>query len=160
MTQSRTRPVLNQSELAIKNEQLLPKGCDDISNALSDFLIETSEIAPNNQNYKNMNHKLHIVLSNLLKDKKQSARKAAKGCGVPLSTFNGYLKPDKHQIDPNHLMTLAKYFGVSVDYLLSGQDQSKSIGNVPTKKLFSRWVKLTIEEIAEDSEFKIKPEEK
>lgn len=95
-----------------------------------------------------MHHKLHMVLRELLKKKGQSARKAAKACGVPLSTFNGYLKPDRHQIDPNHMLAMAQYFGVSLDYLLSGREPGRNIDGLPTKRLFSRWVKLTIEEIA------------
>lgn len=103
-----------------------------------------------------MHHKLHLVLRDLLKKHGQSARKAAKACGVPLSTFNGYLKPDRHQIDPNHLLAMARHFDVSLDYLLSGREPGHRIEGLPTKRLFSRWVKLTIEEIAgegDDLEF-------
>jgi transcriptional regulator with XRE-family HTH domain len=99
-----------------------------------------------------MHHKLHLVLRDLLKKHGQSARKAAKACGVPLSTFNGYLKPDRHQIDPNHLLAMARYFDVSLDYLVSGRDQGRRIDGLPTKRLFSRWVKLTIEEIADEDD--------
>ncbi len=160
MTQSRTRPVLKHIDFKALVEESLPKGYDEISNNNIDILIETTENTTTNQNCSNMNHRLHIVLNELLKNKKLSVRRAAKDSGVPLSTLTGYLKPNKHQIDPNHLMVLAKYFCVSVDYLLTGKDQSIQIGKMPTKKLFSRWVKLTIEEIADDSDLKIKPEEK
>ncbi len=87
-----------------------------------------------------------------MKKNGQSARKAAKACGVPLSTFNGYLKPDRHQIDPNHLLAMARHFNVSLDYLLSGREPSQRIEGLPTKRLFSRWVKLTIEEIADEGD--------
>ena len=94
--------------------------------------------------------KLHLILKNLLAKNNQSARSAAKACNIPLSTFAGYLKPDKKQIDPGHLLSIAKYYGVSIDYLFGIQSSAK-LDKLPTKRIFSKWVKLTIEDL-EDGE--------
>ncbi|MBL7670756.1 MAG: helix-turn-helix transcriptional regulator [Bdellovibrionaceae bacterium] len=95
--------------------------------------------------------KLHSILKSLMEKNGESARAAAKACKIPLSTFTGYLKPDKKQIDPGHLLAIAKHYGVSIDYLF-GYQQSMKFDKLPTKKLFSKWVKLTIEDIADDND--------
>ena len=93
--------------------------------------------------------KLHLILKNLMEQNKESARGAAKSCKIPLSTFVGYLKPNKRQVDPDHLLAIARHYGVSIDYLF-GHQSAVSFDKLPTKKIFSRWVKLTIEGIAEE----------
>lgn len=154
MTGSRLRPAARQKAMATKESAVwpssvaLPKGLSEMLISPNGFSHATPQENTNGRNLDSMHHKLHLVLRDLLKKNGQSARKAAKACGVPLSTFNGYLKPDRHQIDPNHLLAMAKYFGVSLDYLLSGQQANPRIDSMPTKKIFSRWVKLTIEDIA------------
>lgn len=80
----------------------------------------------------------------------ESARSVAKACGIPLSTFSGYLKP-KQQVDPKHLMAIAAHYGVTIDYLL-GQPTTVKLDRLPTKKLFSRWVKLTIEGMGDEDQ--------
>ena len=95
--------------------------------------------------------KLHLVLKSLLTKNGESARGAAKACKIPLSTFSSYLKPNKRQVDPSHLLAIARHYGVTVDYLF-GYQPSIKLDKLPTKKLFSRWVKLTIEDIADDTE--------
>ncbi len=156
MTESRTRPALGhkpqaqaQGDVSVPN---VPFAHSEIRHTNDGIQVATPQMHIDKQNWNNMNHKLHLVLNDLLKKNGQSARKAAKACGVPLSTFNGYLKPNRHQIDPNHLLAVAKYFGVSLDYLLSGFEMNRKMDSAPTKKIFSRWVKLTIEEIAGDDE--------
>lgn len=153
------RPVSDQKEIGVEvapaaaSEVALPSGLIEIPLIVSGIPSETPQCIQNASGSSSMHHKLHLVLRDLLKKKGQSARKAAKACGVPLSTFNGYLKPDRHQIDPNHLLAMARYFDVSLDFLLSGRESGSRIEGLPTKRLFSRWVKLTIEEIAgEDSD--------
>lgn len=158
MTDSRTRPALGPKDKAIESAKgdapgaALPFGLNEIQVSASGISPATPQQNVDGRKYNSMHHKLHVVLRDLLKKNGQSARKAAKACGVPLSTFNGYLKPDRHQIDPNHLLAMASYFGVSIDFLLGGKEPNKRIEGLPTKKIFSRWVKLTIEEIAGDED--------
>lgn len=158
MTGSRVRPASEQKSV-VSTEATDKADETSLPSGLSEILVNASGISPttpqqsiDGRNWYSMHHKLHLVLRDLLKQKGQSARKAAKACGVPLSTFNGYLKPNRHQIDPNHLLAMARYFGVSLDYLLIGQQSSPHIDSLPTKKIFSRWVKLTIEDIAGEDE--------
>lgn len=98
----------------------------------------------------NRRMKLHTVLKSLMATKKESARGAAKACGVPLSTFTGYLKPGKRQVDPTHLMAIARHYDVTIDFLL-GIPEKHKLDQIPTKTLFSKWVRLTIEDIADGS---------
>ncbi|MBK9038023.1 MAG: helix-turn-helix transcriptional regulator [Bdellovibrionales bacterium] len=159
MTGSRLRPAAGQKSKDMNPAsteapaEALPMGMIEIPINVSGFSHATPQENTIGSSLDNMHHKLHLVLRDLLKKNGQSARKAAKACGVPLSTFNGYLKPDRHQIDPNHLLAMAKYFGVSLDYLLSGHQSNPKIDSLPTKKLFSRWVKLTIEGVADEDDF-------
>lgn len=161
MTGSRARPVKGRMTESMGEARgnasvaSLPIGLSEMPVEVGGFSLLTPQASDGGQRYRNMHHKLHLVLRDLLKMKGQSARKAAKACGVPLSTFNGYLKPDRHQIDPNHLLTMARYFDVSLDYLLSGKESEKRIEGLPTRRLFSRWVKLTIEEIAGEDELEL-----
>jgi transcriptional regulator with XRE-family HTH domain len=92
---------------------------------------------------------LHTNLRKLIAAKKMSARAAAKEMGIPVSTLNGYLQPDRYQLDPTHLLKIALFFKVSVDFLLTGVelDMSPQKTAKATKVLFSKWVKLTLEEI-------------
>jgi hypothetical protein len=125
---------------------------DGIAIEIDGMLNATCNTGPSSRTILYM--KLNFVLKKLLEAKGESARKAAKGCGVPLSTFTGYLKPGRKQVDPTHLISISKYFKVSVDSLLGLEQKSPKLDGLPTKKLFSRWVKLTIEDIAEIEEEK------
>lgn len=158
MTDSRARPALGPKTKVTEDARGNASG-RPLPSGLNEILVNASGISPATPQagvadriYSCMHHKLHLVLRDLLKTNGQSARKAAKACGVPLSTFNEYLKPDRHQIDPNHLLAMANYFGVSIDFLLGGKEANNRIEGLPTKKIFSRWVKLTIEEIAGDDD--------
>ncbi len=90
---------------------------------------------------------LDVVLKNLISRRNLSARKVAKATGVPLSTLTGYMKPNRSQVDPEHLIVLSKYFQVSVDYLLTGNSGNVKLDGLPGKTIFSRVVRLTIEDI-------------
>ncbi len=94
--------------------------------------------------------KLHQVLRQLMLRKNESARAAAKSCGVPLSTFSSYLK-HKKQIDPHHIIAIAAHYAVSVDYLLTGKrPDDDAFKRILTKKIFSKWVKVTIEDLIDE----------
>lgn len=116
-------------------------------NGLSGFSDRPSE---NHGEFRSVGGmKLHQVLRSLMNQNNESARSAAKACSIPLSTFNGYLKPNKKQVDPGHLMAMAKHYGVTIDYLFGIQRDAK-FDKLPTRQIFSRWVKVTIEDIADE----------
>ncbi|MGE4130242.1 MAG: helix-turn-helix domain-containing protein [Bdellovibrionales bacterium] len=151
MTTSRKGPAQGQSSSAASAPPSKPPTghqnivCDGIVSAPNEMKDQTPN-NPNDVRDMGMKFKLHLTLESLLKSRNQSARQAAKACGIPLSTFSSYLKPGKRQIDPQHLLAISKHFGVSTDYLLSGQNgPTDTFKNLPTKRIFSRWVKLTLE---------------
>ncbi len=147
------RPALGQKsearESATSADDKVPATnvCDCILDNLSGFSYATR--GDRNATRKVDNMKLHQIIKQFLTTNNESARAAAKACGVPLSTFNSYLKPKK-QIDPAHVIAIAQHFGVTVDFLLTGKKPSSdTFKNHPTKKIFSKWVKVTIEDIDE-----------
>ncbi len=138
------------------NASDLRKVGDSISDTSSGFSHATPAVHNDIRMLADM--KLHSVLKKLMAANSESARSAAKACGVPLSTFNSYLKPKK-QIDPAHLLAIAKHYDVSIDYLF-GNEQSLKFEKLPTKRLFSKWVKLTIEDLADAEDFSLGPLDK
>lgn len=150
---SRTRPVLGSNSdspntaIDKASADLNRLVRDEMSDTMTGFVNPPSENSNETRSIAGM--KLHLILKSLMETNGESARAAAKACKIPLSTFTGYLKPDKKQVDPGHLLAIAKHYGVSIDYLF-GYQQSTKLDKLPTKKLFSRWVKLTIEDIAEE----------
>jgi transcriptional regulator with XRE-family HTH domain len=88
----------------------------------------------------------------LMSDKGLSLRKLAKQTGIGQSTISGYLSENKKAYDPVHLGTLSDFFNVSVDYLLFGKVAKIDFGTMTTKKLFSKIVRLTIEDIEDLNE--------
>lgn len=132
----------------------------NVHDSITDILSGFTHATPVNPNEIRMldEMKIHSVLKKLMTMNSESARSAAKACGVPLSTFNSYLKPKK-QIDPAHLLAIAKHYDVSIDYLF-GNELNPKFEKLPTKKLFSKWVKLTIEDIADAEDFDLGPLDK
>lgn len=148
----RNRPVLGQkADVPISATE---KGSVDLDRLVCDEMSDTV-IGIVNPSLENPNEdrsiesmKLHSIIKTLMEKNNESARSAAKACKIPLSTFAGYLKPNKKQVDPGHLLAIAKHYGVSIDYLF-GYQQATKFDKLPTKKLFSKWVKLTIEDFAD-----------
>ena len=122
------------------------KSISDKTHILIDILNETF-LFQGEGDKTMMNFKLNFILKKLIEEQKTSIRKVSKATGVPLSTLSGYLKPNRSQVDPEHLLRLAKYFSVSVDYLLTGKNTDLRLRGLATTKLFSRIVRLTIEDI-------------
>ncbi|OQW47932.1 MAG: hypothetical protein A4S09_14135 [Proteobacteria bacterium SG_bin7] len=89
------------------------------------------------------------TLKHLMSDKGISLRKLAKQTGISQSTISGYLSGSRRTYDPQHLGTLADFFSVSVDYLLFQKQIKTNLNNLPAKKLFSKVVRLTIEDFEE-----------
>lgn len=71
--------------------------CDEMSNAMSGIVNPSPENSNETRSVAGM--KLHLILKTLMENNKESARGAAKACKIPLSTFAGYLKPNKRQVD-------------------------------------------------------------
>jgi len=152
---SRTRPALgpntDSTKTATDKVSADPNHLvrDEMSDTVNGFVNPSPENSSDDRSLDYM--QLHKTLKNLMEKNGESARAAAKACKIPLSTFTGYLKPNKKQVDPGHLLAIAKHYGVSIDYLF-GYQQSVKLDKLPTKKLFSRWVRLTIEDIANDDD--------
>lgn len=127
------------------------KVCNEIVDKVFGF-VNTSSGSPEAVR-SNHQMKLHLVLKKLMKNNNESVRAASKATGIPLSTLSGYLKESKKQVDPSHLISLAKHYKVSLNYLFGIEEQVK-LSDMPTKKLFSRIVKLTIEDLEDLEEEK------
>lgn len=92
--------------------------------------------------------KLFEKLLQLEKSTKMSAKDVAKKAKIPYSTYVEYRRAEKRQVDTTHLINLAGVFGITIDELLGVEQKTQiNLKGLPTKKLFSRWVKLTIEDI-------------
>jgi len=89
--------------------------------------------------------KLDKILKKLIKDKGVSARQVSRDCKIAQSTLTNFLSgrgPHK----PEQVLTLAKYFGVSMEFLLFGVDERPpTIDEVMTQGLFEGWLKVKIE---------------
>lgn len=89
--------------------------------------------------------KLANTLNELMKQRSISARALSKVTGVPQSTLSHLLSGRSSQ-KPEHLLELAKYFGVSLEYLIFGEDaQVNTLETILTEEVFSGWVKIKIE---------------
>ena len=90
--------------------------------------------------------KIDRVLKHLMSEKGLTFKKLSKTSGVPEST----LKTWSSGIEPKSLVParkVARILGVSVEYLIFGQEDKKSIelSDLLTTQLFSGWCKVTIE---------------
>ena len=90
-------------------------------------------------------------LVNLLNKNGTSAYKMAKDLGISINTAYGWVRSDATPTAKS-LDMLAKYFGVSVDYLVSGRDEplyatdeaaemAKEINNDPAKRMLFKATK-------------------
>ena len=89
--------------------------------------------------------KLKSMLEKFLKDRKISARELARQTGIPQSTINNFLV-GKGPHKPEQVLTLAKYFGTSMEFLLFGEDtKTPTLDDVFTEGIFEGWLKVKIE---------------
>lgn len=88
---------------------------------------------------------LDKILGRLLKENGLSARELSRRVGIPQSTLNNFLSgrgPHK----PEQILSIAKYFNVSMELLLFGEDdRPPSLNDVLTEGLFEGWLKVKIE---------------
>lgn len=89
--------------------------------------------------------KLDKILEKLLKEYDISARELARQVGIPQSTLNNYLS-GRGPTKPEQIWAIAKYFNVSMELLLFGEDdRPPTLNDVLTEGLFEGWLKVKIE---------------
>lgn len=72
--------------------------------------------------------KLSQVLNSLMAETNVSAYKISKETGIS-DRLIGYWKKGEKTPSAENLLTIANYFGISVDYLLTGEDKIKPVAN-------------------------------
>ena len=88
--------------------------------------------------------KLGIILKQLIKERGVTLRSLSKQTNVPQSSISGFLAGSGTS-KPEHIRSLAKYFGVSMEFLLFGEDEKPpSLEEVLTEDLFSGLLKVAI----------------
>jgi transcriptional regulator with XRE-family HTH domain len=86
--------------------------------------------------------KLQAVLKKLIQQKSMTARQVARNCGIPQSTLNNFLS-GRGPHRPEQIHQLASYFGVSMEFLLFGEDDRKpTLDDVLTEGIFEGWLKV------------------
>lgn len=65
---------------------------------------------------------MYSVFEKLLKDRGLTAYKVAKDTGVTTATLSSW-KTGRYEPKPEKLKIIADYFGVSVDYLMTGEEK-------------------------------------
>lgn len=89
--------------------------------------------------------RLDKILEKLLKEHNISARELARQVGIPQSTLNNYLS-GRGPTKPEQILAIAKYFNVSMELLLFGEDdRPPTLNDVLTEGLFEGWLKVKIE---------------
>ena len=90
--------------------------------------------------------KFSKILKELMKREKVSPKTLSEACSIPQSTLSTYLSGDKESYSPRHLLSIANYFGVSIDYLLTMRDRPiKGLNSLPVEKVFDGWLRVKIE---------------
>lgn len=90
------------------------------------------------------------TLKLLVDREKITLRRLAKETGVPQPTLSGYLA-GACSAKPNHILSLSKYFGVSMEYILFGlQSEHQCLGNCSKSGTFEGWMRVKIEQMHTD----------
>ncbi|HEX7673757.1 MAG TPA: helix-turn-helix transcriptional regulator [Bdellovibrio sp.] len=90
------------------------------------------------------NLKLDVVLKQLIAEKGVTLRSLSKQTKVPQSSLSSFLA-GAGTSKPEHVRSLAKFFNVSMEYLLFGEDEKPpSLEEVLTEDVFSGWLKVEI----------------
>lgn len=90
--------------------------------------------------------KIGKVLPYLMKEKKLTYKQLSDISGVPASTIKGW----SANVEPKSMVAVrkvARILGVTSEYLIFGEDPNNTIdlNQLVTQKLYSGWVKITIE---------------
>lgn len=94
--------------------------------------------------------KLDKTLQKLMHDRGVSTRVLAKASGVPQSTISAMCAGRSSQ-KPENLLALSKFFGVSLEYLLFGEDDSApTLASILSEEVFAGYLKVKIERLIPD----------
>lgn len=89
--------------------------------------------------------KFSKILKELMKQRGIGPKALGKECHIPQSTLSTYLSGEKESYSPSHLLALADYFEVSIDYLLTKREKPiKSLNSLPTESVYNGWLHVTI----------------
>ena len=95
----------------------------------------------------NMNLKLKNTLPALLKSKHMTLKELSVATSISPSTLSGW-KNGASPRDLGELRTCAQYFGVSIDYLLFGEDSTQAnLESLLTENVFDGFLKVKIERV-------------
>lgn len=96
-------------------------------------------------------HKLAKVLKALLEDREISARELSRATKVPQATITSFLS-GRSSNKPEHLLAIAEYFNVSLEFLLFGieRHQEPGLSSILTEGIYEGWLKVKIERAIPD----------
>lgn len=88
--------------------------------------------------------KLQSTLKRLMEERQISIRSLSKKTGVPHTTISFWLRRGGGG-KPEHIRAVARFFGVSMETLLFGEDaQAITFENVATQEMFEGWLHVVI----------------
>lgn len=95
------------------------------------------------------------TLKALLDKNKMTVKGLSKELSIPNSTLSSYLgKKATYQLD--HIIKIADYFDVSMDFLLRGKESREiSLKNLKLEDLFDGFVKIKIQRVLQESSIEI-----
>jgi transcriptional regulator with XRE-family HTH domain len=70
----------------------------------------------------------------LCQDKGVKTAQVSRDTGIPLSTLNSWANGKRPTLKDKHAITLADYFGVSIDYLMGREDIKKETAQMDDLK--------------------------
>lgn len=87
---------------------------------------------------------LHQTLKSLIKDKGISKREICRATGIAPSTLQGLLD-GKREPSVKHIPVLAEYFGVSIDFLITGKEsKADNLNAFLTEEVFEGLLQVKI----------------
>jgi transcriptional regulator with XRE-family HTH domain len=93
---------------------------------------------------------LSNMLKKLVKDRRTSVRSLSRELNIPQSTLNSMVKGSQPG-SLEQLLKLSKHFGVSLEYLITGEDsRTPTLDEVLTQDVFSGWLNVTIKRAIPD----------
>lgn len=99
---------------------------------------------------------LSKTLKYLIEKNKLTIKKLSKETSIPNSTLASYLTDRKATYDINHLLKIADYFQVSVDFLLRGKEvRNVNLKNLKLEDIFDGLIKVKIQRVIPESEYEI-----
>lgn len=89
--------------------------------------------------------RLASILKELINNRDITLRELSKQTKVPQPTLSSYLA-GAGSSKPQHIRALAKFFGVSMEFLLFGEDdRPPTLEEVLTEHVFDGWLRVKVE---------------